>query len=318
MRNLKLKTIFLLVASGFLLVSAGPAAAQELNVGIYPPVIQVDAIPPALVNTVISIQNGSDQTATYSIFLMPFKDTKDKNGETEYDRSLLTTYKSFFGKVRVMEGNKVVTQVSLAPHQTKEINLRIAVPKGETPRDYYFAILFISNAGGETDQSSFIGARAGVASNVLVSLGPKSKSSGFIKEFSSPKFVTRGPIDFTLNLANTSLHYVTINGNIVIKNIFDQTVGNIDFPRVNILASSERFIESEDNKSASPRIAWNEKFLLGIYKAELNVALSEDGPILKRQITFIAFPIEVLLGILVAIALTIGIVRRVRSKQIED
>lgn len=292
--------------------------AQSVSVGIYPPIIQMEMEPPAILNNAITLQNGSDQTITYSIFLMPFKPSGSKNGELEYDKSKLSEYKDFFKGVQVSDKNKVISEIKLGPKQNKELTLRIAVAKGHPPRDYYFSVLFISQEGTGSKENSFVGARAGIATNVLVTLGPKTKSQGHIKEFSLSRFVTRGPVNFTLSLANTSPHYLSIQGNVLVRNIFGQTVGNINLVPANVLANSERFLESENNPdSFSPKLIWNENFLLGIYTADLTVALSEEGPVLKESVTFFAFPLELILGLLAGLILTIGIIRRVKRKQSE-
>ena len=93
-----------------------------------------------------------------------------------------------------------------------------------------------------------------------------------------------------------------------------QVVGNIEFGPVNILASSNRYITNSDENGSEPKLIWNEKFLLGIYKAEVNVALTDKGPLLKDSITFFAFPLELVLGIIVVIVLVTGLIRRARSK----
>ena len=240
---------------------------------------------------------------------MPFKAASEKNGEPEFDKTLLIEYSDFFKRVQVSDDNKVITQIKLGPKQKKELNLRISIPREAFPRDYYFSVLFISQ-DESTSESSFTGARAGVAVNVLVTLEPKVKSSGYIKEFSSPVFVTGGPVEFKLNLANTSPHYISAEGNILIKNIFGQTIGNVDLIPANVLSRSERFL-------GSPGVYWNENFLIGIYTADLTLRLSDEGPILKKSITFFAFPLELVFTTIVAFALVIGIVRRVRRKETE-
>ncbi len=316
--NLKFKIYLSLVVLVFIgSISPQKSFAEGISVGIYPPIIQIQAKPPAIINNPITLQNGSDQTITYGIFLMPFKATNERNGEPEFDKTLLTEYSDFFKRVQVSDDNKVITQIKLGPKQTKELNLRISIPREAFPRDYYFSVLFISQ-DESTSESSFTGARAGVAANVLVTLEPKVKSSGYIKEFSSPVFVTRGPVEFKLNLANTSPHYIWAEGNILIKNMFGQAIGNVDLIPANVLSRSERFLESEHSViSSSPRVYWNENFLIGLYTADLTLRLSDEGPILKDKITFFAFPLELVLGTIIALALVIGIVRRVKRKQSE-
>lgn len=306
-QNSKLRTFcFLLVilTFTFCLLPLRKSWAQELSVAIDPPILQIEASAPSLIKSPISITNQSDQSVTYSIFLVPFKAKPSSNGEPEFDPSLIDEYKSIFGKVQVSDENRSLTQITLAPKQKKDLTLSIRLQKGEQPRDYYFSVIFISEATAGQDQNSAIGARAGIGTNVLLSIGPKTPTRGHIEEFSAPLFATKGPVKFKLNIANESTHYVSIKGNLLIKNNFGQTVGNIDLDPTNILAGSNRFMNSE----------WNEKFLLGIYKADLNVALSPEGPIFKRSIWFFAFPTQAILGTILALILLAGMVKRARSK----
>lgn len=299
----------------FNLSSTKSVKAQELSVGIDPSILQIETTSPSLVKSPISIENQSDQNVTYSIFLVPFKASNLANGQPEFDRNLLEQYKDIFGKIKISDENGTLTQISLAPKQKKDLTLSIRLPEGQPPKDYYFSVVFISEALGEDNRESFVGARAGIGTNVLLSIGPKSPSDGHIEEFSARKFLTRGPTEFRLKVKNESAHYVNTTGNLLIKNIFGQTVGNINFVPANILSESSRYIESENNPNPSiPKIIWDEKFLLGIYKADLTLALSDEGPIFKDSVTFFAFPVELIGGLLIVIIVTIGMIKRARSR----
>jgi hypothetical protein len=84
--------------------------AQEISVGIDPSIIQIEATPPSLVKSPISIENQSDQNVTYSIFLVPFKASNLANGEPEFDRGLLEQYKDIFGKIKISDENETLTK----------------------------------------------------------------------------------------------------------------------------------------------------------------------------------------------------------------
>ena len=304
--------VFILIS---LILNPKSTNAQEISVGIDPSILQIEATSPSLVKSPISIENQSDQNVTYNIFLVPFKASNLANGQPEFDRTILDTYRDIFGKIKISDENGTLTQISLAPKQKKDLTLSIRLPEGEPPKDYYFSVVFISEAIGEENKKSFVGARAGIGTNILLSVGPKSPTKGYIEQFSGKKFLTRGPTEFSLKVRNESSHYVNTSGNLLIKNVFGQTVGNINFVPANILSGSSRFIESENNPDPGiPKIIWDEKFLFGIYKAELTLALSDEGPIYKDSITFFAFPVELIGGLLIVILVTIGMIKRARSR----
>jgi len=129
---------------------------------------------------------------------------------------------------------------------------------------------------------------------------------------------------------NTSDHYITPKGDIVITNMFGQNVGKINLLSVNILSNTVRRIpdsaqsnpDSKDyqtikaivDKNQYPVAVWPEKLLIGPYTANLTIALSDTGPLFKKSIVFFAFPTEYLLGLLAIIIVIIFIILRVRQK----
>lgn len=322
MKNNKLKIISKIFRSLFIfeilfiifnLNLVRSASAQELSVAIDPPILQIQAKTPSLIKNPISIINQGDQTVTYSIFLVPFKAGGLNNGLPEFNPVISQEYKNIFSKIQVSDESQSLIQITLAPKQKKDLTLSIRINKDEPPRDYYFSVIFISEGLIGQNQSSQASARGGIGTNVLLSIGPKSPTRASIEEFSAPLFVTKGPVKFKLNISNQSKHYIQPEGNLVIRNIFGQTVGNIDLIPANILSESKRYIESESNPDPNqPVIYWNENFLLGLYKADLTVALSEDGPIIKKTLRFFAFPAEAVLGIVLVLILLAGMIKRAR------
>jgi len=134
---------------------------------------------------------------------------------------------------------------------------------------------------------------------------------------SSPFFVTKGPVSFKVRVENQSPFFITTEGNILIKNVFGQTIGNLELLPLNILGKSARFLGNKDGLDRNleaPSAFWSEKFLLGIYTADLTVTLSEQGPILHDRHTFIAIPLEIILGFLITVFVVLFIYRRVKKK----
>lgn len=293
--------------------------AQNLSIGVYPPILQIQADPPAQVNSQITIQNLSDQNTSYQISFAPFKAGDSKNGQPVFEENLNPIYRDLFTQIQISEKDKIITEVSLGPKEKKDLKIDINIPENQDLGDYYFSVIFSSNNSTEKNDSSFTGVRGGVASNILLSIGPETTPQGQILEFSAPKFVTSGPVIFKLNTANTGKNYINVKGNVKITNMFGQVMGNINTIPANILAESQRYLSSSENKDASnPGVMYKEEFLMGIYTAEAKIALSENGPILTKSLTFFAFPWEAIIAVTLLIIFSVVIIKRVKRKSEEQ
>jgi hypothetical protein len=308
------------------------AMAQTIDIGITPPIFEVQIIPPADTKVPFQIQNFTDNPVDLNISIKPFIASKDENGQIEFINNPNWEDPFLPQRINVLDGNIRIDSLSLNPRETRNLVLEFKIPSNEQKGEYYFSLVFSSvpklTAG--TNQSV---ASVAVSSNVLLSIGPLGKNQGRIEDFSTSFFKSKGPVPFNVRIKNTSDHFETIKGDIIVTNMFGQTIGKIKLLPVNILANSIRKVpdilqsgtasEAEYNqikpiveKSSSPVAVWPEKFLLGLYSAKLTVSMSDQGPIYTRTIYFFAFPLEYLLAILIIITLMIFIILRVRRRLI--
>jgi len=327
---------------GLLVVFPEKAKAQGISLGISPPIIQIETVAPAKIDTPITIENTGEDPLTLSIILKAFTQGDGKNGTVRYYTNKDPLAKpALFQYITVSEGDHVKDSITLAPRQKKVVNLHIGIPKGFPKDDTYFSLIFLSDSEEKKGKFSTAQTPAGIATNVLVSVGPKGPTSGEIMEFSTPFFIERGPVPFTIELQNTSDHMITPKGEILIKNMFGQTIGRVDLLPVNILAHTPRKIPdalqvSEATPSAlsksateavqsylfqtnqlTPVSVWPETFLMGPYTAQLTVALSDQGPVFRRSLYFFALPLSVIIGIIISIIITTYLTIRIRRKMKE-
>ena len=313
----------------FLLIPKVSVNAQSVSLGIFPPIIQIQATPPTDVKSKILIQNLGTEAVTLSIGTKPFlaKDTGDGQVYYPTDYGSLLADPFIFNKMQVLDGDTSVDQITLAPQQKKELTLEIALPTGEPAGDYYFSIIFRSPET-QLPNTNTTTTVAGIATNVLLSIGPQGPTQGQIEEFSAPTFLGGGPVPFDVKIRNTSDHFITTKGEITIKNVFGQTVGKVDLLPVNVLSDSVRSIpDSMQGPQGNPssqlknyysnlngvRAVWPETFLFGPYTATLTVALSDQGPLFRRNISFYAFPLYSILAIIALIAIIVIVITRVKD-----
>lgn len=305
MQNSKVLSFLLLFLPFAFLFLPLKASAQGTSLGVYPPIFQIDAIAPANIQAPLSIQNSGDTPLSLSISLRPFKASDQEDGQIKHINENEANFADPFilQRTQILEDGAPITNVSLSPKQKKELILSIQLPKDEPPGDYYFSILFI---GSPTNPSEINSSQtvAGIASNVLLSVGPKAKIEATIQEFSGPAIANAGPIELTLRVKNKNDFFITPFGDIIIKNVFGHTVGRIDFPKTNVLAKTVRSFPAK----------WQEKYPLGIYKASLTLSMSDEGPVVKRDIFFLALPTNVLLVAILSLFVLSYITIRVKSK----
>lgn len=312
-------TIFILFAICIYLTFVIPVRANGTSLGIYPPIIQIDSRPPADIRAPLTIQNLGEDSVNLKIQLRPFMASDSEDGQIKYVSIEEANFEDpqLFDKLRIVDNSTEINEVSLAPKQKKDLILRINLPKDEPAGDYYFSIVFLTNPieSGQINSSQSL---SGIASNVLLTVGPKNKPSGTIEEFSAPLLLEKGPVPFIVRVKNTTNHFISPHGEILVKDIFGQVVGRVDLAQTNILANTVRTIPSTDflngNMGDNVSALWSEKNILGIYKATLTLAISEQGPIYKRDLFIFAFPVTGVLITIVGLFLLTHVIRRIKSR----
>ncbi len=296
-------------------LTLAPSVYADFNVGVYPPILQINAIAPTAIRESITLVNESNSAITLIAVFKPFTQDIQDNGHVQYlsENDYLGADPKIFNRMQLLDSNgRPMTVVALAPRQQKTLTLHIGLPKDEPPSDYYFSILFRSN-NNTINQSTASGLSGGIATNVLLSVGPQGKTQGLLEDFSSPLFVQEGPIFFTIKVNNLSSHFIVPRGEINVRNMFGQLVGNIPLLPVNVLANTSRFLPGTTTNLASQAV-WDEKVLFGPYRASLVVALSPSGPLFTRTIYFFAMPWEYIVGFFLTITLLSFIATRVRGR----
>lgn len=326
-----MKPLFLFL----LLTILSPAAAyaKDSSLTINPPLIEIEADPPTSLEIPISIKNNSEDEFELDISLRPFTQSGKENGQIQFlseDDAFPGANKDILEQIAVRENSKKVTSITLLPKEEKKLGLYVGIDEKEPHSDYYFSVVFIPKIepitnGADEEPSTGSSIKAGIGMNVLLSVGPKQANKGLIDTFSVPTFLQGGPVPFTVRIKNTSSHYITPSGSVLIENMFGQKIGKVSLHKANILAGTTRAFISDDAykeqlakqkhqgsiSTQNPTLTWPETFLLGPYKATLTVSLSDKGPTLVRETRFYAFPFTLLIGILVTIVILIAVKKRV-------
>jgi hypothetical protein len=320
----KLASTYLLICLFAYLLIVQTASASSLSISVDPPITVINAISPTVITSSISIQNGSDKQIALQIQLKPFRPTGE-NGELEYFKGALEIFKN----IQILDGDAPVETIILGPRQQKNLTLNLNIPQDTTISDYYFSVIFTS-IDSSTIGSNSSKNQIGIATNVLLSVGSPEIPNATLEEFSSNIFLEVGPVPFTVRIKNEGPHLVHPTGKITVKNMFGQNIARLDLAGVNVLSDSIRAIPNDayiqelrlnDNVNAKtrssdfkhPTILWKENFLLGLYTVTLNISMSDKGPTFTRTIHFLAFPLQGLIVIIIAIIVIIFFIDRLKQ-----
>ncbi len=302
------------------------AYAQEFHISVEPTVIQIDSTPPAKFEAPFQLKNLSNSSITLTPKFIPIEPRED--GKVSLILNEEEDLANFIkDKLVILDNGSVVNEVELRAGETKQLTLFMDVAKGNPAGDFYFSLVFLSG-GGNIDESSASSIPAGIGMNVLVSIGPKSETSAQIQEFETKRLIGSGPVFFSLKLNNTGKHLIQPEGNIIVKNLFGKTVGDIKILPQYVLANSSRYLIDSLQASPSAQIQeflaqkgsdnpvaiWTEKFLMGPYTAQVNLHLEEGGNVVTRKITFFAVPVQIVVIISGIIFVVLGILIRINSK----
>lgn len=309
-------SIFGLLVCWIICLLPARAEAAGLSLAAYPPIVQIQTTAPDSIDTEIKLQNLSDTPLDLQIMMKPFTAAVSSDGGVSYldNKTVPKATASFLSEhIEIRNEEKLpVQEIVLSPQQQRSLTMHVDLAKGDPPGDYYFSIVFLSKEAASHDANASL-LSGGIATNVLISIGPKEKAQASIAQFSAPSFVQSGPVRFTVKLLNESDFFIVPKARILIKNMFGQIVGNVSLLPVNVLAHTARYIP-DNSQAGNVDAVWPEAFLIGPYTATLTIGLSDTGPVYEQNVHFFALPIFIMGIIVVTIGIGIMICIRVRKK----
>lgn len=327
--------LFITILSQYLYVARAKVYAEEFSLSLYPPVLELGGAPGETVDASLSLKNNSPTPVTLNIKLIPFAAAKE-TGQIQFlgesDASFAQT-KHILQNTTILDRGSPLETITLAPRQEKRLDVQIVLNDKEQSGDHYYSVVFEQSEKSITqatkkqmpfDAKSNI--NGGIAANILLTVGEKSRASGILQEFSSPVFVEQGPLPFAVKVENTSSNRIKPIGDIIITNMFNQTVGTITLQSNNILAGSTRSLTVTNSSTLSAVLKnpnevfawWNEETLFGLYRATLNISLEKNGTQFSRTIHFVSFPLKIIIAVWIAILISIMVIQRILLKRKES
>lgn len=283
-----------------------PIYAQELSFSLSPQLVELAPEIPGPLLTPIMLINNSEQKQLFTIKIIPFE-ADGNSGQV----SFLNIELPIKDNVAVLDNDIPITQITLRPKESKILTLYILAPENPQDGDYYFSVVFLPKIDGPTDIKrgddqiqAYSKIRAGLATNVLLSLGKAKNQQPHLKivKLATENFIEHGPLPITVEIANQGKHFAKVDGQILITNLFGEVIAKLEIPAQNILAQSSRLY---------PTVVLADKFLIGSYSIKLNLDLPAQG---NRHTTFFALPYQRFFGIAIAVIVLLLIKKRVDKR----
>lgn len=282
------------------------AAAQQAGQGleITPPRLNVSADPGDVIETELRIRNVTEQTlvtkAQYNDFVAGSEE--DGNPKILLDEDAQAEPSPF----SIKDWIATIPEVTLKPTQQEVIKVTLTVPDDASPGGHYGVIRF-TGTPPEVD-SSAVSLSASIGALVLVTVSGDIQESTSVAEIYTSQNNERrslfeyGPVTINTRVQNDGNVHNQPSGNIVVSNMFGQTVDTLKFNENggNVLPKSIRRFENTLQK----------RLMLGRYKIQADIVYGVENQIISSSATFWVIPYKLIaIGLAIIAAFVISIRR---------
>lgn len=278
--------------------SSTPGAGQGLEIS--PPTVELSVDPGSRHDFKVKVKNITSQTVVVKPSVHDFL----ARGEDGTPRFLIDEEVND-NPYSLKDWLSKTGDLTLSPNQSRKINVSLRVPKDASPGGHYGLVRFNAVAPGQTKDSNLnLSASIGalVLARVSGDIKPELKLADFYTARGEQRqgFFEFRPIKFVARIENTGNVHLKPQGEIVVKNIFNQTVASlvVNEQGGNVLPSSIRRFEQ----------TLNSKPLFGRYTAELTLG-DGNNQTLGEKTSFWVIPYKLVALALVALLAVILLIR---------
>ena len=298
---LKFNTLLLLLATNyFLLTNSVNAQVVSDGLSAIPPRLEVTVKADGVTTQTIKVRNESSQEKNISVSVADFI-VNDNIGTpsiisvTDSDNRWAAS-----GWIQISPSS-----FKLKGGETKALSLIITPPVNALPGGHYAMVIHSPDDQVSISDSTGAAIQTKVGTLVYITIPGNITQNAVIKNFSAPKFLEFGPVDFSTTIQNLSDIHIKPAGNITITNMIGMK-SYVQFNKtgVNIFPGKTRDFENQLNK----------QWLFGRYKAELDASYGTAGGVATAVVFFWVIPWRFLILVGVAIAVIITTIVILRKK----
>lgn len=331
---MKLTSFIIALFLGFSLIIPAPGVyAQQISLGVSPPLVELLIKPGKSVLIAYTLQNTGDP-AILTASVLPFE-ARDSYGNVKIKEE-------FEGPIQFNLDNadlQLNEPYFLRTGTSQQLLLRIRVPEGAPEGDYYYTLLNSTKPTPVTEGVSSSRAQGTIGSNIIITVSekgiteikPKISLFDVLTKFSFSffgkqikLFDSSEVIPVNLQIENTGKNIIKPQGDITLKGNFGEKATYTIVPK-NILSQSQRLAtatpsatidcEGKMNTIActSPHTLLISGFFVGKYQLSTNVHFGEATQNLYASTSFIALPFKFITIFVVSLITGFFIIRKLKD-----
>ena len=315
----------LLISASCFKLHASSVHAQEVSLSLSPPLVKLTIKPGKSVLIGYRLENSGDPVII-TTFVVPFKPLG-----TEGAIALSNKYS---GPLRFNLENAELSlndPFFLKNKETRQLLLKISVPEDTPEGDYYYSLLNESKAPQDSEVGTGSRAKTTIGSNILITVSKSGQIDikGKITKFAvNPRyqislfggkinlFETLDKIPIVLIVSNEGNNLITAEGTIDLVGNFGERA-KYTLNAQNVLSQSQRIMQATPSAalvSEKPASLVLTGFFIGKYKLSTSVNFGEGTPILFAGTTFYAYPIKIVLVLLITSSILIFVIKKLRQE----
>lgn len=320
---------FLLVFLTFnllLLTFVQNVSAQQVSLGLSPPLLEVLIKPDKSIMVAYNLENSGDPV-NINVKMVSFE-PKDNLGNVRIKDQLEGPIRFNLDNADVQLG----TPFFLKSSSSQQLLLRIRVPENISNGDYYYSLLAETVPAASTEGVGSAQAKATIGANILITVTdsgavevkPRTVLFDVLSKikftlFNNPVriFDSFDKIPIVLIIENQGKNLIKPQGEITLRGSFGLT-SKYDIIPNNILSESQRLVEATpsadiDQANSTPTSLNISGFFVGLYHLSADINFGENSPQIFASTSFFAFPFKLLFGLIIVIIATVYIIKRFPS-----
>lgn len=284
--------------TGYLLLASPIHAQNFVGLSAIPPRLEIQITPGEVLTKEIKVRNESNVEKVITTNVKDFIVVDNAGTPVSLEKEDTDNRWASANWIQVSPST-----LRLKPGETRSLIVSIIAPEDATPGGHYTMVLHTPKNQTMLDQSGAI-IETNVGTLLYITVPGDIKEKAIVTDFSAPKFLEYGPINFKAIVNNLSDIHISPIGQITIKDMLGLTTATLDLTRTNIFPYTSREFQNVLDK----------KWLFGRFQATLNAGYGTTGQALIASLFFWVIPWKLVILIIATLIVILIIAKLSKQK----